>query len=129
MKNHSESPEPTTSPVSMEGQPVSEGWVIEILNNFEVDSPQAIEAVQKYIDQCHTEADIDAAENGGDAVANNRANIKAEIKIATMFCKTQKYKQYGINNLSVAYMNAKENDVTADLAVDAESLIKLFRNE
>lgn len=95
---------------------ISEEYLINMLDSSDIDSPWAIEALTKYIDQCHAEADLEAAEDPGSFIASNRANIKADIKVGILLTKTEKYKDRGMEMLRDAFFTVGQHESTADLA-------------
>lgn len=108
---------------SFEKIPVSEEVVIEVLNTRGVEDPEARELLGKYVDQCHAEADAEAAADPESAEASNRANIKAEIKIALLYSKTDKYKEQARGALEESLMAASQDPSTQDLAEQIENLL------
>ncbi|MFA6251105.1 MAG: hypothetical protein WC603_00535 [Candidatus Paceibacterota bacterium] len=98
---------------------VNEQQVIDALRDKGIDDVETKELLIKYIDQCHSEADREAV---ADPTLSNHANIKAEIKIAELYSKTQ-YKDYALESLSEIYQNAGQNESTKDLVEQIRQLI------
>lgn len=113
-------------PESFEGMPISEQVVIEALNSYEIGDPRALELLGKFVDQCHVDADREADADQGNPVASNRANIKAEIRIARLYLKTEKYREEAIGSLEEAHNAASQDDSTQDLALEIEELFSEF---
>src|SRR5579871_2589711 len=101
---------------SFEKTPVSEKVVIEALNAKGIEDLETLELLGKYADQCHAEADREVEADPENADLPNRANIKAEIKIASVYFKSEKYKADGIASLEEALFSAKQTETTAYLA-------------
>lgn len=108
---------------SFENIPLSEEAVIEVLNSSGIEDPETREILEKYIDQCHTEADAEAAADPENPIASNRANIKADIRIAILYSKTEKYKNQAAESLVDALIAASQNDSTLDLVQEIEMLL------
>jgi hypothetical protein len=102
---------------------ISEQEVIEALNTKGLEDPEAKEMLGIYVDKCHAEADAEAASDPEIPEASNRANIKAEIKIATLYSKTEKYKDIARESLEEIYMAASQLESTQDLASEIELLL------
>ena len=103
--------------------PILEQEVVLILDTCNVGAPEAITMLGKYVDQCHGDANEESMSNKGSAPVSNRANIKAEIKIATVYLKSQKYKEQGIESLEEALLAASQSEATADLAEQIQLLL------
>lgn len=95
---------------------VTEQQVIEALNTKGVEDAEARALLEKYVDQCHAEADMEAATDPSNPEASNRANIKADIKIAILYSKTEKYLGQALGSLDDALRAALQNESTHDLA-------------
>jgi len=108
---------------SFEKIPVSEAVVIEALNSKGVEDTETRELLGKYVDQCHAEADMEAAADPESSIASNRANIKAEIKIAVLYSKTDNYKEQARDALEEVYMAASQDESTQDLAQEIGDLL------
>lgn len=102
---------------------IREEVVIEALNTKGAESQEARELLEKYVDQCHAEADAEAAGDPENPEASNRANIKADIKIAVLYSKTEKYKDSARESLKDAYWAASQNESTKDLVEQIEALM------
>ena len=103
--------------------PLTEQEVIQVLEARELNSPESLEIISKYADQCHLEADIEARANPGSAETSNRANIKAEIKIASAALKVKKYKTQVAESLEQTLLAASQSETTADLAEQIQSIL------
>ncbi len=103
--------------------PISKEQVVNLLNIREINDPEAVELMMKYIDQCHAEADAEALADPGNFITSNRANIKAEIKIARLYLETQKYKEQAKKSLEDARLAASQSDSTQDLVAEIEQLL------
>ncbi|MEI6238242.1 MAG: hypothetical protein WCP15_01750, partial [bacterium] len=89
---------------------------LDILNANEIGSLEAKGALNRYVDECHREADAEAQSNPESEIVSNRANIKAEIKIGALLIKSEKYRAVGIESLEQTLMATGHDDTTADLA-------------
>ena len=114
MKNSFESP--GEIPLTAEG-------VAQILDAHELNAPEDIEALGRYADQCHAEADAEAQADPESAIASNRANLKAEIKIALIYIKSKEYKSIGLESLEETLIAASQDGTTADLAEQITSIL------
>ncbi len=103
---------------------ITEEAVIEALNTKGVENQEAREMLEKFVDQCHTEADAEAAADPENPDASNRANIKADIKIAILYSRTEKYKESARESLEDAYWAASQGESTKDLVERIEALRK-----
>ena len=101
---------------------ITEQEVVEALKSKGIENQEAKDLLIRYTDQCHSESNTEAMTNPD---FSNRANIKAEIKIAELYLKTQ-YKDYAIESLNEIYQNAGQSELTKDLAVQINSLINRF---
>ncbi len=110
---------------SFENIPVSEQQLIEALNTKGAEDPEAKELLKGYVDQCHAEADREAAADPKSSDVSNRANIKADIKIVSLYSKTEKYKDYARESLEETLVAASQDESTEDLA---EEIIRLIEN-
>ncbi len=89
-----------------------------------VEHQEAMELLVKYIDQCHAEADVEANTDPESSRVSNRANIKADIKIASLYSKTDKYKQQALDSLDEALLASSQDDSTKDLVEEIARLIE-----
>ena len=103
---------------------IREEDVVEALNTKGIDDQEAREMLEKYADQCHAEADAEVATDPESPETSNRANIKAEIKIAILYSKTEGYRNQARESLEDAHLAASQSESTQDLAVEIKSLIK-----
>lgn len=108
---------------SFETPPLTGEAVVEILDAHEPGSLEAMEAIGKYADQCHVEADAEAAADPENPAASNRANIKAEIKIALVCMKSEKHKEAARESLEQTLLAASQDDSTADLAEQIRDIL------
>ena len=102
---------------------ILEQEVIDLLNLKGVEDPETKGLLEKYVDQCHSEADAEVLSSPDTPGISNRSNIKADIKIASLYFKTERYKDYGKEALGEAYEAAIQNDSTLDLADEINRLI------
>lgn len=109
---------------SFEKVPVTEDEVIESLNIRGVESPESQELLRKYAEAVEAVADKEAAEHNGDGVASHRANIKAGIKMAILYSKTEKYGEYAQESLEELYDAAYQVEATHDLAEYIKQLLQ-----
>ncbi|OHA62194.1 MAG: hypothetical protein A2556_01030 [Candidatus Vogelbacteria bacterium RIFOXYD2_FULL_44_9] len=107
---------------SFENSPVSEQEVVKILNSKGLEDNEARELLVRYVDQCHVEADTEASADPESSITSNRANIKAEIKIAILYSKTENYRDLAISSLEEALMAAVQDPSTQDLAEQIKGL-------
>ena len=112
MFEHPQSPERITEEVLIEG-----------LNTKGIEDQETRELLEKYVDQCHAEADAEALADPENPEASNRANIKADVKIATLYSKTDKYKDQARESLEDARWATSQNDSTQDLVKQIDALI------
>ncbi len=103
---------------------ITEEVVIEALNTKGIEDPETKELLGKYVDQCHAEADAEALADPESHDASNRANIKADIKIAMLYSKTDRYKDQALQSLEDVRLAASQNDSTKDLVEQIEALEK-----
>ncbi len=103
---------------------LTEEAVIEALDAHTLNAPEALEILGKYADQCHAEADREAQADPDSALASNRANLKAEIKIAQVGLKSREYKSLAIESLEQTLMAASQDEATEDLAEQITSILK-----
>ena len=96
--------------------------IIDALNSKGVEDPETKELLDKYVAGCQVEADMETAESPENQEVSNRANIKAQIKIATLLTKTR-YKTEALESLNDAYWAASQNESTKDLAEQINALI------
>ncbi|OHA23632.1 MAG: hypothetical protein A3G52_02685 [Candidatus Taylorbacteria bacterium RIFCSPLOWO2_12_FULL_43_20] len=98
--------------------------VIDRLNAVGIEDAQTLEMVNKYVDLCHAEANEEAAADPQSAEVSNRANIKAEIRIARLFLATLNYKDRAKEILQDVLEAAYQNESTLDLASEIETLLR-----
>lgn len=110
-------------PESFERRPVLEEDVINILNTKELDDPEVRGILDRYIDQCHADADAEAAADPQSCVASNRANINAEIRLAKLYMRTDWYIDLAVVSLEDALLAAQQNEDTKDLVNIIEGLL------
>ncbi len=108
---------------SFEQLPISEEVVIEALNTRGVEDPEAKELLDKYVNRCQTEAKAEVAADPESPVVSNRAPIKAAIKIAILYSKTERYRDYGRESLQEVLLVASQDDSTQDLVQEIEHLL------
>ena len=108
---------------SSEEFPTSRETVIKLLDTYGMGHSEARDAMRCYTDQCHAEADREVAADPINPDTPNRANIKAEIKIASLYFETVVYKDYGREALEELLQNASFNASTQDLAEEIENLL------
>ncbi len=102
---------------------ISEEYVISELNSKGIEDAETKRLLEKYVDQCNTEADAEASADPENPEASNRANIKSQIKIAVLYSKTEKYKAEALESLGDAYNAASQQSSTQDLAKHIDGLI------
>ena len=105
---------------------ITQEAVIESLNTKGIEDQEARDLLEKYVDQFHTEADAEAVSDPENPRASNRAKIKADIKIATLYAKTIRYKDQARESLEDAYWAASQNESTKDLIEEIDSLRKVL---
>jgi len=97
--------------------------VIEALNGGGIEDLRSKELLGRYADQCQAEANLEVASNPESSEASNRANIKAGIKLAILYSKTEKYKAQAREALEETLWAAQQNESTLDLAREIEELL------
>ncbi|MFA6514947.1 MAG: hypothetical protein WCT42_01625 [Candidatus Paceibacterota bacterium] len=102
---------------------VTEQQVIDALNTKGIEDPETKALLLEYVDHCHDDADKEARDN---PELSNRINLLTEIKIALLYSKTEKYKEYAIESLEDIYTAASQDDLTRDLAEQIGVLINKF---
>jgi hypothetical protein len=102
---------------------INEQELIGLLNLRGVEDQATKAILEKFVDQCHHEADAEVAAAPGNLEISNRANIKADIKIAILYSKTERYKNQARESFEDTYTAASQNDSTYDLAEQIEALI------
>ncbi len=103
---------------------------ISALNEKGIDSTEARELLGRYADLCHAEADREASLAPGDPDASNRANIRAEIRIALLWTEVtaeSATEVAGAEGLETAWdlleqirQGAGQNPATADLVQEID---------
>ncbi len=101
---------------SLEDFGALEGMVVEALSANGVDHEPTKILLQKYVDRVHAEVDQEVKSNPDDLDLPNRANIKAEIKIAKVCLDSAREKARGISALEEALLMAGQSVKTEDLA-------------
>lgn len=107
---------------SPENSKISEAEVVEALNVKGLEDPEAKALLEKYIDECQAEADAQYAANPT-AETSNQANLEAAIKIATLYSKTDGYKDLGREGLAEAREAAFQDPATQDLVEQIDLLM------
>jgi hypothetical protein len=102
---------------------ITEEVVIEALNSKGVENTEAAELLAKYANQCQAEANAEAAGSPEDPLVSNRANIKADIKMAQLYAKTANYKHMAAASLQDTLLAASQDTATQDLAEEIETLL------
>lgn len=97
--------------------------VIESLNRLGIEDPESKELLGKYADQCQVEAESEVASDPENPVVSNRANIKADIKLARLYVQTEKYRDQTKESLDELLLAALQNESTLDLAQEIEGLL------
>jgi hypothetical protein len=110
---------------SPENSKISEAEIIEALNAKGLEDVEVKALLDKYISQCQLEADAKYAANPT-AETSNRANLEAAIKIATLYSKTDKYKDLGRAGLEEAREAVFQDPATQDLMEQINSLMSEF---
>lgn len=108
---------------SPEQQPIRPEDVVSALDSEGIESAKAYGLMCKYIDQCQVEADAEVEASEGSSIVANRANIKAAIKIAQVYLKTSKYRDFGIDSLNTTLSAALQSTNTDDMAGEIRVLI------
>jgi hypothetical protein len=85
-----------------------------ILETKGIEDPGAKKMLDRYAEQCEKEADAKA--DPDDPVATNHSRIECVIKLATIYLKTEKYRNYGRESLEQIFMNEGGGELTSDLA-------------
>lgn len=106
---------------SLENTNISEAEIIEILDAEGPEDPETEALLERYVDQCRSEI---AAKYAGqpDAEASSRTDLETEIKIATLYLQTKKYKDLGREDLKKAREAALQDPTTQDLVEQIDSL-------
>lgn len=108
---------------SPEQQPIKPEDVVSALDGEGIESTEAYSLMCKYIDQCQAEADAEVKASKGDSIVANRANIKAAIKVAQVYLKTSRYRDFGIDSLNTTLSAALQSTNTDDMAGEIRELI------
>ena len=103
--------------------PLTEEKLVETLDALEPGSPEARELIGRYADQCHEEADREAAADPENPQASNRANIKAEMKIGLACLKSSRYAESARDSLWQTLEMAIQDENTADLALEIRKVL------
>jgi len=106
-----------------EPEGINEQEVVNVLDSKGIEDPEVKALLEKYVDQCQAESNAEAKSDPENPEASNRANIKAQIKIAILLSKTEKYKTEAKESFEDAYNAASQNESTHDLAEQIDSLI------
>lgn len=107
---------------------INEQELVNLLNLNGIEDKTAKAILEKFVDQCHHEADAEVAADPKNPEKSNRANIKAEIKIAILYSKTERYKEQARESFEDAYTAASQNDSTYDLAEQIEALVNILES-
>lgn len=110
-------------PESFEKPRLVEAEVVRVINESGIESSEAMEVMSRYVDQCQTDADAEYQATPGKSTSN-RANIKAAIKIASIFLRSKEHKASGIESLQENLEAAMQGEDTADLAQEISSLLE-----
>lgn len=110
-------------------QEVTEQEIIEALNAKGIEDTGTVELLAKFVNQCQAEANAEAAADPENPEVTNRANIEADIKIARMYLKTERYKEQASQSLRDSRVAAFQTDSTQDLIEEIDALIDELNSE
>ena len=110
-------------PTNQENISISEQEVIAALEKMGIEDEATKELLGKFVNQCQAEADKEAKEHPGDKVANHRAHIKADIKVARVYFNTVRYEDHGREMLEDLIPVTSEDPELFDLAEEIDALL------
>ena len=112
---------------SMEGfkkpEGITEQEVVEALDSRGIEDLEVRALLEKYIDQCSREADLEVQSDPDNPKTPNRANIKAQIKIAILLSKTKNYRDEALESFNDVLNAASQDESTQDLFDEINLLI------
>ncbi len=95
---------------------VTEAEVVASIEKDGFENVSAKELFLKYTLQCEAEAQEKKNERPADREVLKRANIECAVKVASVYLKTTKYKNFGLEILKDELALSSQSDSTKDLA-------------
>jgi hypothetical protein len=100
--------------------------VVNILEARGIEDPEAKELLERYAEHCEKEAD---KADPMDEIATNLARIECVIKVAKVYLKTERYRDYGRESLEEIFNNpgAGHSEATQGLEDEVARLLREYQ--